>query len=89
VAIRGSGNISSITDNGTGNYTLNFTTAMPDVNYATCGVSTLDATGTGSGRSANCFNPRDAATSSVRILVVDGTSGSTIDAALITVSIFR
>jgi len=33
VAIRGSGNVSSITDNGTGDYTVNFTTNMPDVNY--------------------------------------------------------
>jgi len=35
VAIRASFNVSSITDNGTGNYTVNFTTAMPDTNYAT------------------------------------------------------
>lgn len=35
VAIRGSGNVSSITDNGVGNYTVNFTTAMQDANYAT------------------------------------------------------
>jgi uncharacterized protein (AIM24 family) len=34
VAIRGSGNVSSITDNSTGNYTVNFTTAMPDANFA-------------------------------------------------------
>jgi hypothetical protein len=34
-AIRASFNVSSITDNGTGLYTVNFTTAMPDVNYAT------------------------------------------------------
>ena len=33
VAIRGSGNVSSITDNGTGDYTVNFTTAMVDANY--------------------------------------------------------
>ena len=33
VAIRGSGNVSSITDNGTGDYTVNFTTAMQDANY--------------------------------------------------------
>lgn len=40
VAIRGSGNVSSITDNGTGDYTVNFTTAMPDTNYSisTCPV---------------------------------------------------
>lgn len=33
VAIRASGNVTSITDNGTGNYTVNFTTAMSDANY--------------------------------------------------------
>jgi len=37
VAIRASGNVSSITDNGTGDYTLNFATAMEDVNYAVSG----------------------------------------------------
>jgi hypothetical protein len=36
VAIRASGNVSSITDNGTGDYTVNFTTAMSDANYAAC-----------------------------------------------------
>jgi hypothetical protein len=39
VAIRASGNITSITDNGTGDYTLNFTTAMPDANYSITGGS--------------------------------------------------
>jgi hypothetical protein len=38
-AIRGSGNVSSITDNGTGDYTINFTTAMPDANYSTVGTT--------------------------------------------------
>jgi len=33
VAIRASGNVSSITDNGTGDYTVNFTNALPDTNY--------------------------------------------------------
>jgi len=33
VAIRASGNVSSITDNGTGDYTINFTNSMPDANY--------------------------------------------------------
>jgi len=33
VAIRASGNVSSITDNGTGLYTVNFSTAISDVNY--------------------------------------------------------
>ena len=34
VSIRESGNVSSITDNGTGDYTVNFATAMPDNDYA-------------------------------------------------------
>ena len=34
VAIRASGNVSSITDNGSSDYTVNFTTAMPDANYS-------------------------------------------------------
>lgn len=34
VAIRASGNVSSITDNGAGDYTINFTVAMVDTNYA-------------------------------------------------------
>ena len=37
VAISASGNVSSITDNGTGRYTVNFTTAMPDANYSMSG----------------------------------------------------
>jgi hypothetical protein len=45
VAIRESGNVSSITDNGAGDYTVNFTTATPDANYAlvgSCGQSPAD-----------------------------------------------
>jgi len=34
VAIRASGNVSSITDNGTGDYTVNFATAISDANYS-------------------------------------------------------
>ena len=38
-AIAGSFNITSITKNGTGDYTLNFTTAMPNTGYAVVGMS--------------------------------------------------
>jgi len=34
VAIRASFNVTSITDNGTGDYTVNFTTALEDANYS-------------------------------------------------------
>ena len=39
VAIRAAGNVSSITDNGTGDYTVNFTNAFSDSNYAVSSIS--------------------------------------------------
>jgi hypothetical protein len=36
VLIRASGNVSSVLKNATGDYTITFTTAMPDANYCTC-----------------------------------------------------
>jgi hypothetical protein len=40
-AIRASYNVSSITDNGTGNYTINFTNALADANYAVAGMGNV------------------------------------------------
>ena len=45
VAIRASFNVTSITDNGTGDYTVNFTNAMPDVNYSIASSIGEGATG--------------------------------------------
>ena len=45
VAIRESGNVSSITDNATGDYTVNFTTAMPDANYTINANTSFDGGG--------------------------------------------
>lgn len=42
VAIRASGNVSSITDNGTGDYTVNFATALQDANYAVSLIGQLN-----------------------------------------------
>lgn len=47
VAIRASGNVSSITDNGVGDYTINFTTAMPDADYAILAASSGSLVGLG------------------------------------------
>jgi len=38
-SIRGSGNVSSLTDNNTGRIGINFSTAMPDANYAVTGMT--------------------------------------------------
>jgi hypothetical protein len=85
VAIRGSGNVSSITDNGVGNYTVNFTTAMPDANYAAIGSGFREA-----------FNSAEAAESftsyavgSVNALFATGSSGLAYDTDAFSVAIFR
>jgi hypothetical protein len=86
VAIRASGNVSSITDNGTGDYTVNFTTAMPDANYSIVGALNWDNTG-----SVNLvFSVQSAyATSSVRFKSAYGVNNVLYDALACNVSIFR
>jgi hypothetical protein len=84
VAIRASFNVSSITDNGTGSYTVNFATALVDANYV-CNVSASNATDAGN------LNPPagvDRAASSVRI-DVESSTPTQFDAELIDVAIFR
>jgi len=85
VAIRASGNVSSITDNGTGLYTVNFTTAMPDLNYATIGQAWY------SGVTGALFNISLSPDSTTSKLVGTTNPGATasVDVDHITVSIFR
>lgn len=83
---RGSGNVSSITDNGTGAYTLNFTTSMPDANYATHALASNLTDSSGRTRILT-IRPAIYSTSQVGILVHDGSSN--IDSAIICVAIFR
>jgi hypothetical protein len=80
VAIRASGNVSSITDNGTGNYTVNFTTAMPDVNY--CAVTDCGALTSGGTMAGNI------ATGSFRMLTMNG-SFANEDRSIVFASVFR
>ena len=47
VAIRASGNVSSITDNGTGDYTVNFTTDLPSTTYGISGFTAASAASNG------------------------------------------
>jgi hypothetical protein len=82
VAIRASGNVSSITDNGTGDYTVNFTTAMPDANYAMAGVCG-ETTGT------EVWEVNTRAASSLRINVYATESGGNKDSTMVCVAIFR
>jgi len=92
VAIRDSGNVSSITDNGTGDYTVNFTTAMPDVNYNVNGLSQYDQTNNALGSGVFLAISRFAAalsTGSVRVINNVGNNVTLYDGTTITVSILR
>ena len=91
VAIRASGNVSSITDNGTGNYTVNFTTAMPDANYAF--VGTISNTGSASYNtaaiSANGTLTRTTSAYGFTCTGITGTTNAAFDPNFVNVSIFR
>ena len=65
--IRGSGNVSSVTDNGTGDYTVNFTTAMPNNNYAV--VNGFDVSSDNNTRSDQTIDMYDFQTTRVRVLI--------------------
>lgn len=88
VAIRGSGNVSSITDNGTGKYTVNFTTAMPDVNYAVNGFAQKSATDDANPLILSANHTYTYSTSAVQVKTVVG-SWTFTDGLTVCVSIFR
>ena len=84
VTIRGSGNVSSITDNGTGDYGVNFTTAMTDANYGVVtGVSSGNSNAMGSFSTANIL------AGSLRLYVYRTDLSMAEDASSVCVSIFR
>ena len=88
VAIRASGNVSSITDNGTGNYTVNFTTAMPDVNYA-ISISAQEITAGGRDGFLQIRGGGTYSTSAVQIFSGVINAFNAVDNAIVNVAIFR
>jgi len=89
ITIRGSGNVSSITDNGTGDYTANFTTAMPDANYATTQMAGNDAD-QGTSHTAIFGLNSSRATTGVRFRTISvAASGSTVETLIVNIAIFR
>jgi len=87
VAIRASGNVTSITDNGTGDYTVNFTTAFSDTNYALSGFIRSDLVTPDNVHNLTAGSSATKTTSAVRVLS-RYTSGLT-DTTEIDVQIFR
>jgi hypothetical protein len=84
VAIRASGNVSSITDNGTGEYTVNFTSAMSDTNY-----SIVVSSGLNSSADYSVSGSASSSISSANIETATGTGAARSDRAYNSVAVFR
>ena len=82
VAIRESYNVSSITDNGTGLYTVNFTTAMPDLKFSASALSGL------SGATIRIANNTTAFTTTSFQVQTVNSAGSDLDSPNVCVTIF-
>jgi hypothetical protein len=80
VAIRASGNVTSITDTAVGRYAVNFTTALPDADYG-ASVTAIDGYIGGASGTGN--------TTSIVNIVVTTDTGNFADVSLISVAIFR
>lgn len=92
VAIRASGNVSSITDNGTGDYTVNLTNAMPDINYATVVTYSQDygvARCVGTQLYFNGTSGAEVAPTTTTARFVTTSAIANFDAKYVCVSIFR
>ena len=85
VAIRGSNNVTSITDNGTGDYSVNFTTAITDSNYAVAGITSGQTTTV----DANGLRTSEIYANYVRVRAVTGNASAYVDVPAVCVAIFR
>lgn len=93
VAIRAAFNVSTITDGGTGIYTLNFTNAMPDVNFCVNGTTLAQVLSSLPVRVTS--KQADLTTTSCKVRVCSGnqdgpnTVGGYSDVDTVFVSVFR
>jgi hypothetical protein len=87
VAIRSSYNVSSITDNGTGDYTVNFATALSDANYSVCGFGTANNT-TNPYIVVSAANNDIKTTTALQIGTVQSNTGAYQDAYDVSITVF-
>jgi hypothetical protein len=88
-AIRASGNVSSITDNGTGLYTVNFTTAMPDTSYTTVGSSIGSTTSSDGMILTGTAGGAAPTTSAVQVRMAYAPNNTVTDITFVNVAVFR
>jgi hypothetical protein len=86
IAIRASGNVSSITDNGVGTYQVNFTTAMPDANYS---VISFPRANVGTDATLMFLDGTPVAGNTGNIGVQQRASGAAFDPTVVCIAVFR
>lgn len=91
VAIRESGNVSSITDNGAGDFTINFATALPDASYSVASMATgvLDSTALQFFIKASSATGAPSNLTTTALEIVTWTGAGPVDADYNSVAIFR
>ena len=86
VAIRASGNVRDITDNGTGDYTVNFTTAMSDANYSLVSTVSTDSVAISI---AGVDGNNTAMTTTTAGIIMSNISGTAVDRSYVGLAFFR
>lgn len=85
VAIRGSGNVTDIDDNSNGDYTVNFTNAMTDANYA----PVFSVGRSGQALTSDLTSANATTTTSVRLRSRTAGTNTGTDADIVAVAVFR
>ena len=94
VAIRESFSVSSISDNGTGDYTVTFSTAMTDANYSSSVTGVQRQSASGASQSSGLYSTNDVnssgyTSSSLRVSMKQSFAVGFIDINTFCVSVFR
>jgi hypothetical protein len=91
--IRASGNVTSVLRNGTGDFTITFTTALPDANYAVMGITNGSTTSLVdrivSVKGATSTGASDKTTTTLSILSGNTLNGAKVDLGEVSVAVFR
>ena len=83
VAIRAAFNVTGITDNGVGDYTVNFTTAMPDTSYGAVSAGRRSSSG------VDGVVVSDAYTTTNHTVKTSNGAGALEDFLFVNVAVFR
>ena len=87
-SIRDSFNVDSLTDNGTGDYTVNFGTSMPNTDYCVVGLPRNQGSGVRGASTLGIYHTSGLATGSVRLLSQYPDNGDYYDNSTMCIAIF-